>query len=130
MPLPKSKKEADFQLRHKKLEIVADAVHLFIPWASLVAIFVLAYLTVDKLAGKTTMAQLGMNFVGSIRIPDAVAFLFGGAGGGLAFRERNLRHKKTAEMAAHTQRLEAIIDSRRTTSGLTPHGTTRPEDRL
>lgn len=85
---------------------------------------------VGRLAGQITMAQLGMNIVGSLRIPDAVLLIFGGSAGGLAFRERGLRRKKIAEMSEHIQHLETIIDSSRTTSGLTRRGTTRPEDKI
>jgi hypothetical protein len=130
MPQPRSKKEADFFLRYKRLEIMADAVHLFFPWASLVAIFISVYFMVDRLAGQTTMAQVGVNVVGNIRISDAVAYIFGGSSGAWALRERQLRRKKTAEMAQHTQRLEALLDPTRTTSGLTQSGTTRPEDKI
>jgi hypothetical protein len=129
-PQPRGSKEAEFVLRYKKLEIVADAVHLIFPWGSLVAIFWLLHLMVDQLAGRVTMAQLGMSFMGSIRVPDAVLLVFGGSAGGWAFRERNLRRKKIAEMSDHIQHLESLVDSNRTTSGLTRRGTTRPEDKI
>jgi len=108
----------------------ADAVHLIFPWGSLVAIFLLLYMMVNRLAGQITMAQLGMSFVSSIRVPDAVLVLFGGSAGTLAFRERNLRRKKIADMSDYIHRLETIIDANRTSSGLTQHGTTRPEDKI
>jgi len=119
----------EFLLRWKRLDIIADAIHLGLPWGCLVAIFVLLYLGVSRLAGQTTFAQIGMSFIGDIRVSDAVAYVFGGSGFFYGLNERRLRHKKTERLAAHAQELEKIIDPKRTSSGLTPKGTTRPEDK-
>lgn len=130
MPKPRGQKEADFLLRYKKLEIIADAVHLIFPWGSLVAIFGFLYLIASKLAGQVTLAQLGMNIAGSLHVPDVVAYLFGGSGMAYGLRERQLRHKKIAEITSHSHHLETLVDQNRTSSGLTPYGTTRPEDKI
>ena len=121
-------KQAEFILRYKRLDIVADAVHLFVPWGSLVAIFVFIYLMVTKLAGHATMAQVGVSFLGEMRLPSAVAYLFGGSGLAYGVSERRLRHKKTSGLASYMTALEHRIDPQRTSSNLTTHGTTRPED--
>jgi hypothetical protein len=123
-----SPKQAEFILRYKKLDIVADAVHLVVPWGSLVAIFGFMYLMVYRLAGQMTMAQIGISFLGQMKLPSAVAYLFGGSGFAYGLSERGLRHKKTSGMASYTALLEQQIDPHRTSSHLTAQGTTRPED--
>lgn len=121
---------AEALIRFKKWEIVADAIHLGIPWGSLVIIAGFVAYMVSQLSGKTTLAQIGMSFVGSIKISDAVAYMFGAVSFGYGLNERRLRHKKTASMASYSAQLEAKIDPERTSSGLTPKGTTRKEDKL
>lgn len=76
------------------------------------------------------MAQLGMSFMGNLHVSSAVAYLFGGSGVVYGLRQGQLRHKKIADLTAHTQSLETIIDPKRTTSKLTTQGKTRPEDRV
>ena len=75
------------------------------------------------------MSQIGLSFIGDVKVPDAVAYIFGGSGVAYGFSERRLRYKKTERLAAHAIELEKVIDSKRQSSGLTPKGTTRPEDK-
>ncbi|HEY6351133.1 MAG TPA: hypothetical protein VI636_17145 [Candidatus Angelobacter sp.] len=112
-------------LRFRRLDIVADAVRLLIPWGSAVAIVGLLAFMVSRLAGKMTLAQIGMSFFGDIRVSQAVAYMFGILGGGYGLLERRLRHRKTKNMAGHMAELEKKIDPGRTSSGLDPKGTTR-----
>jgi hypothetical protein len=130
LPQPRGKKDADFYLRYKKLEILSDAVHLAIPWGSAGVIAYFIYASVGKLAGQTTLAQIGMSFMGNLHVSTAVAYIFGGSGVAYGYRQRALRHKKIADLTAHTQSLEMLVDSKRTSSKLTPQGTTRPEDQI
>lgn len=85
---------------------------------------------VNRLAGKITTAQIGMSFIGNFRVSDAVAYAFGGTSLIYGLNERRLRHKKTKSMASYSANLEARLDPGRTSSGLTPEGTTREEDVL
>ena len=105
-------------------------VHLIIPWGAVVAIFGFMYLMTVQLAGKTSLAQIGLNIMGELRLPQVLAYGLGVGGLGYGLAERRLRHKKTQEMAEHNAKLEATIDRDRTSSGLTRRGTTRPEDRI
>src|SRR5579872_5036220 len=105
-------------------------LHLGIPWGAFLIIFGFVAYMVSHIAGKTTLAQIGMSFIGDIRISDAVAYIFGGSGFAYGLNERRLRHKKTASMAGYSALLETKIHPGRTSSGLTPKGTTRKEDKL
>lgn len=86
------------------------------------------YLMVSKLSGQMTMAQIGLSFLGEMRLPSALAYLFGGSGFAYGLNERRLRHKKTSGLASYMSALEQRIDPQRTSSNLTTRGTTRPED--
>lgn len=107
---------------------MANAVQLIIPWGSAVLIFGFLYLMVSRLAGQTTLAKIGIAFLGDIRLPNALAYAFGGGGMLYGLNERRLRHKKTETMARHSAELEKLVDPNRSTSGITPKGTTRRED--
>jgi len=117
-------------IRFKKWEIVANVVQLGIPSTSLVIIVGLVAYMVSQLSGKTTLAQIGMSFIGNINVSNAVAYIFGAASFGYGLNERRLRHKKTASMAEYAASLEKRIHPERTSSGLTRQGTTRKEDKL
>lgn len=108
--------------------MISGAVQLAIPWGSAVLIFGFLYLMVSRLAGQATLAQIGIGFMGDIRLPDALAYAFGGGGLLYGFNERRLRHKKTETMAQHSADLEKLLDSKRTSSSLSPKGTTKKED--
>jgi hypothetical protein len=129
-PRIRSKLEGDYLVKFRKLDILADAVHLAFPWLSLVAIFFFTYLMVVQLAGKTTLAEFGVKVLADIKLPQVLAYLFGVGGLGYGIGERHLRHKKVAHMEGHIKTLEAAFDPSRSSSGLTRKGTTRPEDKI
>jgi hypothetical protein len=129
-PRPRGKAEAEFLLRHRRLEIWADAVHLIIPWGSLVLIFLFGYLGLEQLAGRITLAKIGISILGDLKLPQVLSYLFGAGGVSYGVNEARLRRKKTQEMSSHITNLEKVLDSKRTSSGLTTRGTTRPEDRI
>jgi len=133
MPSPSSRLTAstdgEIILQYKKLDIWADAVNLAIPWGSAVLIAAFVYLTIGELAGKVTFAQIGVAFLGNLTVSQSLAYIFGGGGILYGMRERRLRHKKTESMAAYSQELEKRWDLNRTSSGLSPSGTTGKEDK-
>jgi len=123
------REEADFLLRAKKLEIIDTTVRLLIPWGSLILIAYWVHGDVVALSGKETLAQIGISFLGDIRVSDAFAYLFGAAGVGWGVAERNLRRRNIARLAEENKALEQMIDPERLSSNLTKRGTTRPEDK-
>ncbi len=123
-----NKEEADFLVRSKKLDLIDLAIRLMVPWGALVAIAYWIHADIVALAGKQTLAQIGLSFMGDIKISDAVAYVFGAAGAGYGMAERTLRRKTIARLADENRRLEQMVDPQRTSSNLTRHGTTRPED--
>ena len=80
------------------------------------------------LAGKVTLADIGIGFLGSFTISNSVALLFGGGGVIYAIRERRNRIKELQKYSKRTILLEQRIDPNRTSSNLTPKGETNPLD--
>jgi hypothetical protein len=119
----------DYVIRNRRLDLVDTTIRLLIPWGSLVLIAFWVHSDVIALAGKQTLANIGLSFVGDIRVSDAVAYIFGALGAGYGIAERNLRRKNISRLAVENSALEAMKDPGRTSSNLTKRGTPRPEDK-
>jgi hypothetical protein len=111
------------------LDILATVVQLGIPWGAACFIAYMSFRSVDALAGKITFASLGASFIGDVRINEALAWLLAGGFGLYGLNERRLRRKHIERTAPQISELESRIDPNRTSSRLTPRGTTRREDR-
>jgi hypothetical protein len=125
----RNKEEAEYFFRARRLDIIDAAVRLLVPWGSLVAIAFWVHSDVVALAGRRTLAHIGLSFIGDIRISDAVAYIFGAAGTGYGIAERRLRQKNITRLAEENRTLEKKVDAFRSSSNLTRRGTTRPEDK-
>jgi hypothetical protein len=121
--------DARLAVQLQLLDILATVVQIGIPWGSVCFISYMGFLSVDALAGKTTLAQLGLHFIGDVRINEALAWFLSGAFGVYGLNERRLRRKNILRTASQIHELESRIDPNRTSSNLTPRGTTRREDR-
>jgi hypothetical protein len=102
---------------------------LGIPWGAACFIAYMVFRSVDALVGKVTLAELGANLVGNVRINEAVAWILASLFGLYGLNERRLRRKHIERLAPQISELESRLDPNRTSSRLTPRGTTRPEDR-
>jgi hypothetical protein len=125
----RTKQEAEYFFRARRFELIDTAIRLVIPWGSLVAIAFWVHRDVVALAGRQTLAHIGLSFMGDIKVSDAVAYIFGAAGAGYGIAERTLRRKNIARLAEENRTLEKIADPLRSSSNLTRRGTTRPEDK-
>jgi hypothetical protein len=128
-PRIRSKTEAEYLLRAKRLEVIDTAIRLLIPWGSLALIAFWVHGDVIALAGKQTLANIGLSFLGDIRVSDAVAYIFGAAGAGYGIAERTVRRRTIARLAEENKALEKLADPQRSSSNLTKRGTTSPEDK-
>lgn len=97
-------------------------------WGGIVAIAWFTRLAVGDLAGQTTMADIGLDFLGKVEVSVALAWAAGAAGGYYGYRQRKLRRDTVERLQKRVQELEKIIDRKRSTSRLTSRGETRPED--
>jgi hypothetical protein len=117
-------------LRLTLIDRCFDLGMALIKWGGRVAIAYVAYLCVDTLAGKSTLASFLVSILAPkennillwICIPVALGAIAWGS------IERYLRQQKTKYLTERNAMLEKRIDPNRTSSGLMPTGDTNPED--
>jgi hypothetical protein len=80
-------------------------------------------------AGKETAATLALTLIAHLQADRWFAYLVGVLGVGYGAAERQLRRRNIRRLTAHTTELEKRLHAARTSSGLTPEGKTRLEDR-
>jgi len=110
--------------------LVTTAINNLFKYGSLLGIAYCFYLIIAVLAGKTTLANIGISFLGNVRISETVAWLFGVSGVAFGYRQRRLRRKTVEHLQTRNIELEKQIDPNRTSSTLTPRGDTNPRDVL
>ena len=82
-----------------------------------------------SLAGKTTFADIGINFLADIRVSETLAWIFGGSCAAYGWHQRALRKKTVERLQQRVVKFESEKDSGRTSSQLTTRGSTNPEDK-
>lgn len=101
-----------------------------IRWGALIFIARYGYLSIESLAGKSTLADIGINFLSDIKVSVAIAWSTGFGGVIYGLSQRKLRRDTVERLQERIQVLEAEKDPARTSSKLTKRGDTRPEDRI
>ena len=111
------------------LGVLKTVRHLFVTvkWLGVAYFF---YLSVDALAGKTTILSTVFKYVIEAKFSVVLPWLLAVAALVWGVLERLLRRRKTAGMQEHIRRLETSLDPERTGSNLLPDGRTNPKDRL
>jgi hypothetical protein len=122
--------EAEVKLlrRRRAAGSVASVLNNIIKWAGISIIAYFTYRSIDRLAGETTVADIGLRLIGNLKLSDAVAWILGGGGALYGLGERRLRRKAIERFARKQRKLEQGIDPQRMSSGLTESGETHPED--
>jgi hypothetical protein len=130
----KTKAELAMELRlvrsARLSEGIVSVFNNFIPWSAIVILGWFAYKSVEVLAGKTTLADIGVNVLANVNISVAIAWTASFLGTGYGIRQRKLRKDTVERLQQRIQFLEGAIDPKRTSSTLTPRGDTRPEDKI
>jgi hypothetical protein len=80
-------------------------------------------------AGKETAAKLAFSLIVNLQADRWFAYIIGALGLGYGAVERRLRQRNIRRLTTHTAELEKRLHAERTSSGLTPEGRTRREDR-
>ena len=99
------------------------------PWAGIALVAFFVDQSIAALAGKTTFANIGVRFLANVKVSEAVAYLFGAGGVGYGLNRERLRQRTIRRLGARVAELEGGLDRARSSSGLTPEGRTRLEDR-
>jgi hypothetical protein len=119
----------DNQLSFKRLDTATAICSEFFKWAGLVAIAYLGYLSIKQLAGTNTLANIGIRIIGNVKVSDGIIVLLMGGGWAYGLGQRSLRRRYIERTSSAKNELERIIDSNRTSSNLTPRGTTPRQKR-
>ncbi len=107
---------------------IASVLITAIKWVGLIAIARYGYLSIAALAGKKTLADIGVSFLSDVRISEAFAWTAGVGGMGYGLQQRRLRHRTIERMGGRISDLERQHDPKRSSSSLTRRGATNPLD--
>lgn len=130
---PRSLEEKTQDLKFRRFARVVDSLTALcsslIRYAGVALPFYWMYRTASVLSGKTTTADIGLKMLGSLTINESIGYGAGVVGVIYGLSERRLRRDKTEYLQTRIQRLEKQMDPKRSSSRLTPRGTTNPEDK-
>jgi len=128
----KSKTQLEAELKALRSSRTVDGtvvvLQSLLRWGGIVAIAWFTRLAVGDLAGQTTLADIGIDFLGKVEVSVALAWTAGAAGGYYGYRQRKLRRDTVERLQKRVKELENFIDKNRSSSQLTSRGDTRPED--
>jgi hypothetical protein len=122
-------KEQRFKLWMRVVDGAISTLRVAVPWSAAVAIVAYASSAIRAFAGHRSGAFFGLELITSIHIDQWVAYIVAIMGGAYGFRQRNLRQKAIERLTQRPKELELLMDAHRSSSELTPQGTTRREDR-
>ena len=114
--------------RYRGTEGIAAVAITLIRWGGISFIAYCGYLIVAALAGHHTVADIGIRFLGNIRISEGLAWLLGGGGIAYGYKQRSLRRSTIERLQGRNTELEKRLDPNRSSSQLLTTGRTRPED--
>jgi hypothetical protein len=120
--------ESDYVLSYKKIDSVTTVVREAVKWAGIVLIVRYCYYAIAVLAGRSTFADIAVRFLANLKVSDGILYLL--TGGSIVFGvgQRYLRRRHIKRVVPAKNQLERMLDPNRSTSGLTPEGTTQPGD--
>ena len=126
--------EYEYELRRQKGETIHAAVVRLCKWVPITAICYIGYLCIAALAGKSTLAAVGLYLVADLKVNTILSHLamaaFGIGGTSYGYLQRRLKRKNIERMSSKNEQLEQKLDSNRSSSRLTKKGLTRPEDEI
>jgi hypothetical protein len=114
----------DNQLSFKRLDTALEICRELFKWCGLVAIAYLGYRSFAVLAGQSTSANIGVRLLGNLTVSRSIIALLAGSGWAYGLAQRSLRRKHIERNVPLKNELEKVIDKSRTSSNLTPRGTT------
>jgi hypothetical protein len=108
---------------------LVSVFNTLIKFGSLSFIAYCGYRSIETLAGKTTMANIGINVLGQLRVSETLAWALGGGGMTYGVYQRKLRRDAIEHLSKRSHKDERQIDPGRSSSRLTSRGTTPAEDK-
>lgn len=126
---PSRDAELEYRLSLRKIDAVVSLGKYIIKWGCLVVIFYFIYGMTNTLAGKRTLATIGISILGSIKLGKMVCATVTGGSLIYGFGQKILRQNTIRRLSARKNEIERIMDPNRTSSDLTKWGTTKREDK-
>lgn len=125
-------REARYLRRFSRSESLASVGRAGFKWGGLAYIALQAKQSIEALAGESTLADIGVQLDVGANLPlsTLIAWAVALIAVGYGLKQRELRRDSVERLQTRIQDLEKGRDPRRSSSGLTPRGTTRPEDEL
>jgi hypothetical protein len=120
--------ENRFMVLRSLIDGIFSTANSLIRWGTVAYLGNKMYLAVTVLAGKTTLADIGVNFLADVRVSEGLLTALGVSATGYGISQRKLRRKTVERLQGRIIELEGKIDKERTSSRLTPTGETNPED--
>lgn len=126
------RREAGYLKQFSRAESVASIFRALFKWGGLAWIATQAAEAIRYLAGEATTADIGVdvNLIAGFRLSTLIAWAVAVVAVGYGLLQRKLRRNSIERLQRRIQALEQNRDPRRSSSGLTPRGETRPEDKL
>jgi hypothetical protein len=128
MSKPELIAEIRYLRRRARTDMIAVILVAAIRWLGLVAIACFAWLSIRSLSGTTTTANFALRLFANEHMAKILALLFGAGGVTYGYAQQALRRNTVHRLTNRITTLETKIDNKRSSSGLTPNGKTRPED--
>jgi len=119
----------EYSIKFKKLDIVNSAIQTTLKLSALVAICAILASALKVMSGKQTLLNVTMLLIANLKMSEKISYILGLGGLLYGYRQRRLRRIVIENMSGHQRKLELLLDPQRTSSGITPKGTTRPDDK-
>lgn len=116
-------------VRSKKVEEIAKTVRTFFVFGFSFGIAYFISRMVHDLAGQKTTADIGISFLGTIRVSEGLAWAIAAVCGGIAGKVVRTNRSMAKRFGSRMADLERSIDPGRSSSHLSPTGMPREEDK-
>ncbi|NOX27851.1 MAG: hypothetical protein GXP21_06660 [Gammaproteobacteria bacterium] len=130
----KSRSELEVDLKSLRksrlMEGLVSITNSLIKWGAIVLLARYIYLSIDALAGNTTLADIGISFLGEVEVSVTIIVVTAVISVIYGFLQKKLRKDTVEKLQTRIIELELKIDPSRSTSNLTTRGDSRPEDIL
>lgn len=124
----------EFQLKRQRGETLHAALVKLCKWIPITFICYFAYLSIAALAGKSTLAAIGIYLVADLKVNKILSHVvmatFGIGGTFYGYAQKKLQQRNIERMSKVIRNLENKLDPNRSSSRLTTKGLTRPEDAI
>lgn len=121
--------EANARLSFKKIDEAASITKAALKYGTIIVCVYYAFRSIAVLAGKQTLASIGLSILGNVTVSNGIYIVLTGGSIVYGLGQRQLRRRSIKRLTEQGIKLEQRFDPKRTSSGLTKWGTTKPEDK-